>query len=223
MDIGVVYSKAGGYFLTPASRILHSLKVIEALVFDWDGVFNNGMKTGDSGSQFSEIDSMGINLLRFSHWLKYGTMLHTFIITGMNNHTAIEFSQREHFDGIYLNCKNKTEVLKRICEKISITSEKIALLFDDVIDLGAAQMCGLSFCVDNRSDPLLTDFLKRRKIGNYITAFSGNDHAIREICGLLIGLNGNYDLVVDLRIKYEGEYREYLDRRNLADTDIAFL
>jgi 3-deoxy-D-manno-octulosonate 8-phosphate phosphatase (KDO 8-P phosphatase) len=223
MDIGEVFTKTGGYFLTPADQITQALTEIRALAFDWDGVFNDGMKTGESGSPFSEIDSMGINLLRFSWWLKFEKIPRTFVVTGMNNHTAIAFSRREHFDGIFLNYKDKSEALNKICEKLNITPGNIAFFFDDVIDVGAAKNCGLSFCVNNKSDPLFIDFLKRRKIGDYITASKGNDHAIREICTLLIGLTGNYDQVVDLRMRFKGEYKEYLDRRNLTDTEVVLL
>ena len=141
----------------------------------------------------------------------------------MNNQTSIEFSRREHFDGIFLNYRDKAEALDKICEKLNITPVKIAFFFDDVIDAGAAKICGLSFCVDNKADPLFIDFLKRKKIGDYISASTGNDHAIREICSLLIGLTGNLDQVVELRMRYKGEYKEYLDRRNLTDTEVIIL
>lgn len=223
MDIEEVFTKPGGYFLTPADKITLALAEIRALVFDWDGVFNDGKKTGETGSSFSEIDSMGINLLRFSWWLRSGKIPRTFVVTGMNNQTAIEFSRREHFDGIFLNYRDKAEALDKICEKLNITPVKIAFFFDDVIDAGAAKICGLSFCVDNKADPLFIDFLKRKKIGDYISASTGNDHAIREICSLLIGLTGNLDQVVELRMRYKGEYKEYLDRRNLTDTEVIIL
>jgi 3-deoxy-D-manno-octulosonate 8-phosphate phosphatase (KDO 8-P phosphatase) len=223
MDIEEVFTKPGGYFLTPADRITLTLKEIQALVFDWDGVFNDGMKTGDLGSPFSEVDSMGINLLRFSWWLKYGKIPRTFIVTGMNNRTAIDFSRREHFDGIFLNYRDKSEALNKICEKLNLVPGNIAFFFDDVIDLGAAKVCGLSFCINNKADPLFIDFIKREKIGDYITASTGNTNAIREICSLLIGLTGNFDQVVDLRMKFKGEYKKYLDLRNLTDTEVVIL
>ena len=38
------------------ARQLHGIR---ALVFDWDGVFNDGWKDAQGGSPFSEVDSMG--------------------------------------------------------------------------------------------------------------------------------------------------------------------
>ncbi len=218
MDLEKVFIKLGGTFLTPARQIKASLTGIRAFVFDWDGVFNSGIKTGDTGSPFSEIDSMGINLLRFSHWLKNGQIPHTFIITGVNNSAAIEFSKREHFDGIFMNLKNKRLAIESICDLHKISPDEIAFVFDDVIDIDAAKTCRLSFFVNNKSNPLLVNYIIQNKICNYISTFSGENHAVREICELLTGLNGNYDRVVELRIRFEGEYEDYLKSRDQINT-----
>jgi len=211
----------GGTFLTPPKEIASILVNTKAFVFDWDGVFNDGRKTSDSDSTFSEIDSMGINLLRFDYWLKNKQLPLIFIITGMKNQAAIEFSKREHFDGIFLNIKNKTEALERICSKYDIVEKGNAFIFDDVLDIEVAKKCGLSFFVGRKSNPLLTDYIIQNKICNYISAFSGENHAIREICELLIGLSGDYTRTIELRIQFKGEYEEYLKKRDAINTDIV--
>jgi 3-deoxy-D-manno-octulosonate 8-phosphate phosphatase (KDO 8-P phosphatase) len=218
MDIEEIFVKSGGTFITPASEIASLLSNIRAFIFDWDGVFNNGMKTGDTGSPFSEIDSMGINLLRFSFWLKNDNMLHSFIITGMNNQAAMGFSRREHFDGIFMNQKNKRLALNSICDSLKIKPSEAAFIFDDIIDIEVARLCGLSFFVNRRSNPLLTRYIKENKIADYITAHPGENNAIREICELLIGLNGNYDRSVEMRSGFTTEYQEYFNTRNQIDT-----
>lgn len=218
MDLEEIFIKLGGTFITPASQIASSLPAIKAIIFDWDGVFNNGMKTGDSGSPFSEIDSMGINLLRFSSWLKNRHILHCFIVTGMNNQAAIGFSKREHFDGIFMNQKNKRLALNSICASLKIKPEEAAFIFDDIIDIEVAKLCGLSFFVKRKANPLLTSYIEGNRIGNYITANSGHDNAIREICELLIGLGGNYDKSLEMRSSFSPEYEEYLNTRNKIDT-----
>lgn len=214
MDLKQVFTDLGGTFIASPDEIRSSLKNIRAIVFDWDGVFNNGEKTGDSGSPFSEIDSMGINLLRFSFWLKDGRIPHLFVITGMNNQAAINFSKREHLDGVFLNVKNKKLALDIICETVNITPDEAAFIYDDVIDLAVAKKCRLSFFVKNRSNPLLINYISNNKISEYISALPGDCHAVREICELIIGLNGNYDQCVELRTGFTGEYETYLNARN---------
>jgi 3-deoxy-D-manno-octulosonate 8-phosphate phosphatase (KDO 8-P phosphatase) len=221
MALNQDFINLGGTFLTPPNRIKSYLTNIKAFVFDWDGVFNDGRKTSETDSTFSEIDSMGINLLRFDYWLRSRHFLQIFILTGMKNQSATEFSKREHFDGIFLNSKNKKEAFDSICKNYNITPKEIAFVFDDVLDIEVAKLSGLSFCAGRQSNPLLLKYIKQNSICNYITAFSGENHAVREICELLLGLSGNYNRTLELRVQYKGEYEEYLNKRNSINTNIV--
>lgn len=214
MDLESLFKNLGGTFIMPSKDLASCLPDIRVFIFDWDGVFNNGIKTGEEGSPFSEIDSMGINMLRFSYWLKYGHIPLCFIVTGMNNHTALDFAKREHFDGIFMNLKNKRSALDSISETFKITPDKAAFFFDDIIDIEVAKKCRLSFFINNRANPLLINYIKHNKIASYVSAFPAAEHALREICELLAGLNGNYDEIVDKRSAFSGEYDEYLRTRS---------
>jgi 3-deoxy-D-manno-octulosonate 8-phosphate phosphatase (KDO 8-P phosphatase) len=220
MDIEQEFVKLGGIFLTPAKQISSSLAKTKTFIFDWDGVFNDGRKSNNSDSNFSEIDSMGLNLLRFDYWLRKKRFPLVFIITGMNNQSAIEFSKREHFDGIFLNVKNKREAFESVCTNSKISTRETAFIFDDILDLEVAKLSRLSFFVGRKSNPLLTEYIKQNRICNYISGFSGEDHAVREICELVIGLSGDYNRALELRIQFNGEYKEYLDKRNSIITKI---
>lgn len=221
MAIGQEFIKLGGTFLTPAAQIKASLVKIRAFVFDWDGVFNDGRKTHNSDSTFSEVDSMGVNLLRFDYWLRNSRLPLVFIITGLRNQTATEFARREHFDGIFQNIKNKREAFENICTSYKIAAQEVAFIFDDVLDIEVAKLSGLSFCIGRKSNPLLTDYIRQNRICNYLSAFSGEDHAVREICELMMDLAGDYKRAVELRIQFKGEYEEFLNQRNVINTDIV--
>src|SRR4051812_41410645 len=97
MDIQATFTSIGGKFISDASSISKKLEGIKAFIFDWDGVFNNGQKLGSGSSSFSEVDSMGTNLLRYSHFLKHDKLPLTAIISGERNETAFYFCQRECF------------------------------------------------------------------------------------------------------------------------------
>ena len=97
-EINELFSQRGN-FITPAFRMSERLPDVVALIFDWDGVFNDGQKSEGNSSSFSEVDSMGINMLRFSFFLKYGIVPACFIITGESNPLAIRFAKRERFQG----------------------------------------------------------------------------------------------------------------------------
>ena len=42
-------------------ELLRRLARTKAVLFDWDGVFNDGFKDAEGGSSFSEVGSMGVN------------------------------------------------------------------------------------------------------------------------------------------------------------------
>jgi 3-deoxy-D-manno-octulosonate 8-phosphate phosphatase (KDO 8-P phosphatase) len=220
MDLEKEFVKTGGIFLTPAKQIRSSLSKTKAFIFDWDGVFNDGRKSNNSDSNFSEIDSMGLNILRFDYWLRNKRFPLVFIITGMNNQSAAEFAKREHFDGIYLNIKNKRKAFENICTNYKLFNHETAFIFDDILDIEVAKMSRLAFFVGRKSNPLLLDYIKENKIGNYISGFSGEDHAVREICELMVGLSGDYNRALELRIQFSGEYEDYLGKRNSIVTTI---
>jgi len=80
-EIDLLFSGAGGRFCTPPKELQQKLSKARAIIFDWDGVFNNGAKSDSSGSPFSEPDAMGINLLRFSFWLSHHQIPPTAILS----------------------------------------------------------------------------------------------------------------------------------------------
>jgi len=77
----ITFTELGGTFCRPFAEFQERLSKIKAYLFDWDGVFNDGVKTASGGSPFSEVDAMGTNMLRFGHWLKTGALPFDVLIT----------------------------------------------------------------------------------------------------------------------------------------------
>lgn len=213
-DIKICFEAKGGEFISPLSVFMTKLPEIKAFVFDWDGVFNSGFKQDTKGSPFSEPSSMGLNMLRFSGYLKEGKIPAIFIITGENNLPAIKLTQREHFTAVYLNVRNKLKALKHIENKFAIAANQVVFAFDDILDLGMASKSALRFLVNRKANPLFDQFIKKNNLVDYKTGVEGQEHAVREICELIIGLNGNYDQTINERIKYSNKYQLYLKERN---------
>lgn len=213
-NIEEIFKSQGGNFVVPPSLISEKLSGIKAFIFDWDGVFNDGFKRDNLGSPFSEADSMGLNMLRFSYYLKYNFIPKVFIITGENNQPALTLSNREAFAGVFLNVKNKTQALDRICQEHALLAAEVAFSYDDILDLSLAQKAGLRFMVNRSASPMLRKMVINESWVDYITANEGGNHSVREICELVIGLNGNYEDVVDERVKFDKTYTSYLSERN---------
>ncbi len=208
----------GGEFTTDFEVIREKLKQIKVWIFDWDGVFNNGIKDEQTGSVFSEPDAAGSNYLRFGHWLiNEQKMPIAMIMTGANNPSAFRFAEREHFDAVYMKVLNKTDALQHLETAFDVKPNEIAFVFDDVLDLGVAAKVGLRFLVRRKASPLFTNFVKNRHLCDYITANTGAEQGVREICELVLGMTGVFEQVLDERLSFSATYKEFLKQRNTTN------
>jgi len=159
-------------------------------------------------------------MLRFDRWRVESQIPYSFIITGANNIKAIELSKREHFNTVYLNYKNKREALDKITEQYSLKYEEIAFFFDDILDLGLARVCGLTFCIRRDASQMFMEYLRDEKMCDYITGKQGGEHAIREVVELLLGANDTYKTTIERRVSFEGSYTQYLQQRGEIETEV---
>ena len=202
-----------GSFFSDEVQIAEKLQNIKLWLFDWDGVFHPGTKQANGESSFSEVDAMGLNLLRFATYLHQGQMPHFVIVTGVNNPTGAYFAQREHFDGIFMGAKDKRVVLDYICQKHDLTPDQIAFCFDDVLDINVAERVGARFLIDHGAHPITVDFMRERNCYDYSTAFAGGFGGLREISELCITLLGNADEVLAHRTDFTPTYEKYWAER----------
>src|SRR5580698_1227362 len=106
MSIEKKFEDAGGNFMNSYPWFVTKLSHVKAFLFDWDGVFNSGVKGEGIHSGFTEADSMGLNMLRLSYWLTNSKIPLLGIITGQNNQSAIQLAKREHFNAVYYGFLN---------------------------------------------------------------------------------------------------------------------
>jgi len=213
----MLFTEMGGEFTSSSILLSERLKKVKVLLFDWDGVWHDGRKTGNISS-FSEVDSMGLNLLRFGYYLHRGEMPLTLIITGENNVTAFDFAKREHVDGVLFQAKNKLEFFDFIQRKWSVKPEEVLFAFDDVLDLAVAEKSGARFLVNRSGSPLLQNLIAANNWCDYKTAGDGGNNGVRELCELAIGLLGQFDNVVNHRMNFSSTYLNYWDTRNQIQT-----
>ena len=212
------FNALGGTFIIAAAQIVAKLKKIRALIFDWDGVFNDGFKGERVSSTFGEADSMGINMLRYGLWRNNGQLPAVALISGQNNKTALQFALREHFHDVYSGISDKRLAIQHLCTVRRVKPDQIACVFDDINDLGMVSVCGLSCLVNRPASPLLRRYISDKKICDYITGNSSRNHAVREIAELFLGLMGLYETVIESRIAYDQQYQHYFRQRQAVST-----
>jgi 3-deoxy-D-manno-octulosonate 8-phosphate phosphatase (KDO 8-P phosphatase) len=218
MNIEKTFTEAGGTFCVPYASFSEKLANVKAFIFDWDGVFNDGYKDHQASSNFSEVDAMGTNLLRFSRWIKRKSMPFTAIMSGEKNQLSFQFTQREHFHQAYFKVVNKIHAFDHFVKLHSLKPEEVAFVFDDVLDLSIASVAGLRILVNRKSNPLFVKYAVDNKLADYVTAASSGNFAVRETCELIMGAAGNYNQVVENRFKFSDDYRKYLEERQQIET-----
>lgn len=216
-----IFTQVGGDFILPEVSLIEKMKNIKAFVFDWDGVFTDGGKDYQLNSKFNEVDSMGTNLLRFSYYLNHKELPITAIISGEKNSSAFTFVERERFHSSYSKFSNKIDAANHLCSAHNIHISEIAYVFDDVLDLGLAEVCGLRIFIPRTSNPLFNEYVLKHHLADYETGNTSGQGAVREACELMIGLNGNYETVITERKNFSEVYTSYLNLRR-ATTPIYY-
>jgi len=209
-----IKDKFQGEFLVSPEELERKLTGIKAFVFDWDGVFNSGVKDEQGSSSFNEVDSMAINMLRFNYYLRNGNVPVTGIISGERNTISFQYAERERFHSVYYKILYKVDALKHLCAMFNIAPGEVAFFFDDILDMAPAALCGLRIMIGRQCNPLFTELVKEKQLADYITAADGGHYAIREAAELLLGLAGQYDDTVLQRSDFSAGYQQYLKMRN---------
>lgn len=191
---------------------------VRALVFDWDGVFNAGEKTPEMPSGFFEADSMGVNMLRFSLWLRDGVCPPVAIITGADNPGARAWAEREHIHACYGKVINKQDVLSSFCKEQSITPDQVCFFFDDILDLNAAAIAGGRMLLNRPGATYFSDLVKKKGWADYISRQPGGEFGLRECCDSILERSLMLEIVVNKRMQTTGDYLNYLNERNSTKT-----
>lgn len=207
-----------GEFVSSPTTLKQKLKQVKAFVFDWDGVFNDGRKNFEGHSGFSETDSMGVNMMRFSYFLQHKQLPVTAIITGENNQLAFSFAKRENLHLVYYKAANKENALMHLCEQHRISPADILFVFDDVLDFSVAKLAGVRFMIGRNANPLLHEFAAERRLVDYITKYNGNENGVREVSEIVMSMSNNFDVALELRMKYAEAYKDYITLRNKTAT-----
>ena len=216
-----VFTTNGFRTTAPETELLRRLARTKAVLFDWDGVFNDGFKDADGGSPFSEVGSMGVNLLRFALWMRNGHLPTAAVITGQHNPYAERFAQRERLHGVYMGFTNKPEAFDAFLAKHGLQAEEVAFFFDDVLDLPVAARCGLRVMIGSPVTAWLVEQVISRGEVDMVTANSGGSNGLREATDAVMALLGNGPDVIVHRTAYSDTYQRYLTERQAVEPAIV--
>ena len=149
---------------------------IKAIAMDVDGVLTNGGvwwgPNGEEWKRFHFADIMGLSLAR-----KSGMVIA--LISGENSPLVDRFASKLGIVDVYKDCKDKASALRTFSERHGLSLQEICFIGDDVNDLSALSIVGLSACPGD-ARPLIREHCQ------VVTKLAGGNGAVREVVDMLL-------------------------------------
>ncbi len=141
------------------------MKGIRAIAFDVDGVLTDGGiwwgPNGEEWKRFCFADVMGVSLAR-----KAGLLVT--LISGEDSPLVDRFAAKLKLDDIAKGCQDKATALRAFAERHQLPLQAICFMGDDVNDLPAFMIAGLSAAPADARPAVLAkvSFIAKNKGGN---------------------------------------------------------
>ena len=160
----------------PESASANLLRRIRALAMDVDGVLTDGSlwwgPDGEEWKRFFFADIMGVSLARRSG-------LTLALISGEDSPLVDRYAAKMHVQFVAKGCRDKAEALKEFAASAQVDLAEICYMGDDLNDLAAMEIAGLSAAPANASREVLDR-------ADMVTQSSGGNGAVREIIDALL-------------------------------------
>lgn len=163
------------------------MKAIKVLVLDADGVLTDGKiyfnESGEEMKAFNSKDGHGIKLI-----MRAG--LQVAIITGRTS-KALEYRAGElGITHLIQNAKDKRAAIYDLAGRIGCSPSEMAYMGDDVVDLPAMFLCGLTFAPADAMEMVKSQV-------DHVTERGGGYGAVREAIEILLKHMGMYDQIME--------------------------
>ena len=149
---------------------------IKAIAMDVDGVLTDGGvwwgPNGEEWKRFHFADIMGLSLAR-----KSGMVIA--LLSGENSPLVDRLASKLGIGDVYKDCKDKASALRTFSEKHGLRLQEICFIGDDVNDLPALSIVGLSACPADARPSI-------REHCQVVTKLTGGNGAVREVVDILL-------------------------------------
>lgn len=162
------------------------LKDIKLLILDVDGVLTDGgIIYNDNGLEtkvFNAKDGLGIRLL-----MEAGFDL--CIVTGRRSKALHNRCKNLGIELVFDNVRDKASVFNRILDQTGRSASEVAFMGDDLPDISLMKSVGLGIAVADAHKVV-------QNAADMVTAAKGGDGAVREVCELLLKVQGRWDEII---------------------------
>jgi 3-deoxy-D-manno-octulosonate 8-phosphate phosphatase (KDO 8-P phosphatase) len=156
------------------------LTTLQAIAFDVDGVLTDGSLTWSSITveeikTFSFTDIMGISLLRRLN-------IKLALISGEPSPLVDRYAQKMHIPFIAKGTRDKAAAIRDFAAKFDVPLANTCFFGDDVNDLSAMEIAGLSACPADAASEVLT-YVSRH---GFVSTQPGGRGAVRELADAVL-------------------------------------
>jgi len=149
---------------------------IKLLVLDVDGILTDGglyyTESGEIIKKFNVKDGLGIKRLISSG-------VEVAIISANSSEATLHRAERLNVKHVFINAKNKLDILKNLCEQLNLDLSEVASMGDDLSDLPVMQAVGCPITVADAMPENIA-------CAQYVTSKGGGEGAVREVCDRII-------------------------------------
>ena len=157
-----------------------SMKQIRAVALDVDGVLTDGGlwwgANGEELKRFCFSDIMGLSLARRAG-------LELALISGESSPLVDRYAAKMHIRHVVKGCRNKATALSEFSAATGIGLKEICFMGDDINDLPAMEIAGLSAAPANAARAVLAG-------AGFVAKSSGGNGAVRELIEALLDAQG---------------------------------
>lgn len=162
---------------------------IRLAIFDVDGVLTDGsLYLGDNGQEYKAFhsrDGHGMVMLR-------QTGVELAVITGRSSEVVRLRMEGLGVSHVYQGRREKLPAYRELLDTLRLDDAQVAYMGDDVVDLPILERVGLAVAVAD-AHPLV------RRCAHWCTQAPGGRGAVRELCDLVMEVQGTLSQVVGPR------------------------
>ena len=170
--------------LTPEQ--ITKIEQIKLLILDVDGLLTDGRLYFDNNGTeykcFHARDGHGIKMLR-------QTGVEIAVISGRSSNTVALRMESLGVKYVFQGHENKRAAFDEILNTLNLTAEQTAHMGDDLLDLPIMTQVGFAIAVQDANFAV-------KNHADWCTATAGGLGAVREVCDLIMQVQGNFQSIL---------------------------
>jgi 3-deoxy-D-manno-octulosonate 8-phosphate phosphatase (KDO 8-P phosphatase) len=165
---------------------IEKIKQLKLLILDVDGVLTDGRlffdQQGNEYKCFHARDGHGLKLLK-------QTGVEIAVISGRSSPTVALRMKNLGIEHVYQGHENKRMAFQEILQNLQLSPNQVAHVGDDLLDLPIMTQVGFAIAVQDANFAV-------KQYADWCTQTIGGQGAVREVCDLIMQVQGSFDKVL---------------------------